>query len=92
VLGKRVHEPTLFLSGYCGDGLVFCLGWPGLQSSNFILTAVLGNDRHASMSSFSTEMGSCKLFFFFCLGWPRTMILPISTSQVAETTGTCYHT
>jgi hypothetical protein len=26
-------------------------------------------------------------FFFFCLGWPATTILPISASQLASMTG-----
>jgi hypothetical protein len=30
---------------------------------------------------------SSQTFFFFCLGWPPTMILPISVSQLAMMTG-----
>jgi hypothetical protein len=51
---------------------------PGLQFSNFTLSAVagmIGRCHYAQL--FSVELGSCKLF---CLGWHRTRILTISSS------------
>jgi hypothetical protein len=41
-------------------------------------------DRHSTMPNYWLEMVSCDLF---SLGWPQTMILPISNSKAARITG-----
>jgi hypothetical protein len=67
---------------FWSQGLAFCPGWPELQFFYFRLPTIAGmtgTQHHTQL--FSLEMGSHKLF---CPGWLRTMILPISTSQVAR--------
>jgi hypothetical protein len=67
-----------YLSHATSQGLTFCWGQQGPHWSYFKLPAI------TTPSFFSIEMGSYKLF---CPGWPKTVILPISSSQVARITG-----
>jgi hypothetical protein len=57
------------------ESLTICPGWPGLQSSYFMLPAITG-----MMCTIIIEMGSHKPF---CLGWLRTVIILISPSSIA---------
>jgi hypothetical protein len=63
------NTASLLCSGYFGDdGLAFCLGWPGLQFSNFKLCTGAGITRVCHhVQFFSVEMGPCKLS---AQGWP----------------------
>lgn len=73
-------------SGYFADGVsLFVQASPGShQFSYFILPTIAGmtDARHHSQL-FSVEMGSHERF---CTGWPETIILLITVSQVVRIT------
>jgi hypothetical protein len=79
--------PALFAPVILEIGSDFCPGQPGPQTSYFTLptiAGVMGTCHHAQLPSlFPWGWGSPKLF---CLGWPGTVILPMSASQVAKIT------
>jgi hypothetical protein len=58
----------------------FCPGWPGPQFSYCTSCAGAMAGMHGSTQVLLAEMS-------FCLGWPRAMILAVSSSCVAEITG-----
>jgi hypothetical protein len=63
-----------------------CSVQPGPSFSCFRLPAVAQMTGSTTTSNFfSVKM---ELVNFFCLGWPETVILPISASLVARITGT----
>jgi hypothetical protein len=57
----------------------FCPGWHGPQSFYFIFQV------YATTPSFYCWDGGQSHKLFFCLNWPRTMILP--SSQIARNIG-----
>jgi hypothetical protein len=81
------------VSGYCGDIVsLFAQGWPGMRSSYFRLLAVTRMIACTTPPTFLLRWGLTKFFawvllMFFCSGWPQTMILPNSASQIARITG-----
>jgi hypothetical protein len=65
------------------------VGHPTIRISSHgrLPTIAENTTMHHGTQLFSTEMGSYELF---CPGWPGTLILPISASQVARVADVSY--
>jgi hypothetical protein len=81
--------PSLFASGYFWDMVLF-YAWSGLVQDHLIC---------ASLSSWGWQVHPTTpshwlrwVLWTFCLGWPWTAILPISSSQIARIAGLSHYT
>jgi hypothetical protein len=86
VLYHLSHASSPFFSGYFGDMVSHFSSRPAwTMILLFKLPTVIGTTRVCHYTQLlSIEMGSHKLF---CWGWPGTVILPITASQVSRITG-----
>jgi hypothetical protein len=82
---SHIYSPFFFV--YFRVGSHFCSGWPGPQSSYFILPTIAGWQAHTTTPSFFLLRWG---LMNFCMGWPWTTIFPITVSQVAKIIGVSY--
>jgi hypothetical protein len=89
IQGLVYFSPLPPCLGYFRDRVLhLCLHlWYGLQSSYLYFPCSWDNRLRPPCPA----IGWDEVSWTFCLDWPQTVVLPVSTSQVGRFTGLSYH-